>query len=111
MSHIHLLSDDFRDDKCPSKLVNNALELSAMTSQWRYQGALPEEKVHRTDYTMKDLFGRDFSQRLDKYENIYHTGSGYKCFEYPNKEEGDQGKELGFESELKMFKKINYDNS
>ena len=39
MTHIHLLANDFREDKRPTKLVSNALDTMAENSKWRYQGA------------------------------------------------------------------------
>jgi hypothetical protein len=60
MSHIHLLANDFRNDKRPNKLIENALDTMAETSKWKYVGANIEKKAKVTDYSLHDMF----SQRL-----------------------------------------------
>ena len=56
MTHIHLLNPDFRDDKRPTKLVENALNTLADTCKWKYEGAQADKKAKYTDYSLRDMF-------------------------------------------------------
>ena len=95
MSHIHLLSKNFRSDKRPVKLIENALEKMAETSKWKFDGAETEKKARVTDYSMIDVFNMRLQAKIDKYEK---TG---EVFEYNE----------GFSAEIQAFIKTNYDIS
>ena len=96
MTHIHLVAPDFREDKRPTKLVSNALDLVAEQSRWSFKGAQAEKKARITDYNMHDMFNSQLQQKIDR--NL------------KGKEEPFKYKE-GFLSELETFVKTNYDKS
>ena len=56
MTHIHLLSNDFRTDKRPTMLVSNALDKMAEDSKIRYMGANVDKKAKHSDYNLPDMF-------------------------------------------------------
>ena len=93
MSHIHLLANDFRADKRPGKLVENALESMAENCGWKYVGASQDKKAKVSDYTLKELFERRLQQKIDA-----SVKKGDK-FEYTE----------GFSAEVQTYVKTNFD--
>ncbi len=67
MTHIHLLNDDFREDKRPTKLVDNALNTLADTCKWKYEGATTDKKAKVTDYNLRDMFDKKFQDSINQY--------------------------------------------
>ena len=56
MTHIHLLANDFRDDKTPNMLIQNRLNYMADTRIMKFMGANVERKAKYTDYSLTDMF-------------------------------------------------------
>lgn len=93
MSHIHLLATDFRSDKRPTKLVENALEFQAENCNWKYVGAQNEKKAKISDYSLKELFDKRIQQKIN---SSIKKGDN---FEYTE----------GFSAEVQTYVKTNYE--
>ena len=98
MTHIHLLNSDFREDKRPTKLVDNALEVLADTCKWKYVGAQADKKAKHTEYSLKDMFN---SRMQTKINNSNKNPPPPNPFEYVE----------GFSADVQTFVKTNYDLS
>ena len=95
MTHIHLLAEDFRQDKRPTMLVQKALDFVADNSKKKYHGASVDKKAKHTDYNLRDMFDDRLHKKIEA-----RTKRGDR-FEYTE----------GFSAEVQTFVKTNYDTS
>lgn len=91
-THIHLLAEDFRENRHPTKLVQDALNAQANQFKWRYQGAgLDGAKVKKLgESDLSNIYSRIIQKNIEADDGLYRESEA-------------------FMAELKAFLKTNYD--